>query len=240
MMPGRVACPTHRPPFPLTTIMRPRSWALGRRRMLKFWHAAVQVAVLASAFSCTQDLVSTKQTWHASRQRGTDRPLDFGRLLPSSRRRLDQQPAISDFSLRNATSGHIRTRTTKSDRCYEQGRGVSLPLGIAAEAQALHLSIVRRSAYRAAEASPPAPPALGSLGNICQAFFPQSPGGESAAHGLHERGARSSGASGQDTGARAGESGQGRRRCAHADTATGGRCRGPVGGFLGYSKAEMA
>ena len=116
MMPGRVACPTRRPPFPSTTIMRPRSWALGRRRMLKFWHAAVQVAVLASAFSCTQDLVSTKQTWHASRQRGTDRPLDFGRLLPSSRRRLDQQPAISDFSLRNATSGHIRTRTTSRSK----------------------------------------------------------------------------------------------------------------------------
>ena len=135
---------------------------------------------------------------------------------------------------RNAAACQPSATPCGSDRCYEQGRGVSLPLGIAAEAQALHLSIVRRSAYRAAEASPPAPPALGSLGNICQAFSPHSPGGESAAHGLHERGARSSGASGQDTGARAGESGPGRRRCAHTDTATGGRCRGPVGGFLGY------
>ena len=49
---------------------------------------------------------------------------------------------------RNAAACQPSATPCGSDRCYEQGRGVSLPLGIAAEAQALHLSIVRRSAYR--------------------------------------------------------------------------------------------
>ena len=135
---------------------------------------------------------------------------------------------------RNAAACQPSATPCGSDRCYEQGRGVSLPLGIAAEAQALHLSIVRRSAYRVLEEIKGWRSSSITPGTSAKLFPLNPPGGESAAHGLHERGARSSGASGQDTGARAGESGPGRRRCAHADTATGGRCRGPVGGFLGY------
>ena len=76
---------------------------------------------------------------------------------------------------RNAAACQPSATPCGSDRCYEQGRGVCLPLGVAAEAQALHLSIVRRSAYRAAEASPPAPPALGSLGEHLPSFFPSLP-----------------------------------------------------------------
>ena len=49
---------------------------------------------------------------------------------------------------RNAAACQPSATPWGSDRCYEQGRGVCLPLGIAAEAQALHLIIVRRSAYR--------------------------------------------------------------------------------------------
>ena len=91
---------------------------------------------------------------------------------------------------RNAAACQPSATPCGSDRCYEQGRGVSLPLGIAAEAQALHLSIVRRSAYRAAEASPPAPQPLIPWGTSAK-LFPLNPtGGESAAHGLHARGAR--------------------------------------------------
>ena len=136
---------------------------------------------------------------------------------------------------RNAAACQPSATPWGSDRCYEQGRGVCLPLGIAAEAQALHLIIVRRSAYRVRSSLRRIPSGYAPPGTIQAGFsIPPSPGGESAAHGLPERGARSSGPCGRETGARAGESGPGRRRCAHADTATGGRCRGPVVGFLGY------
>ena len=114
-----------------------------------------------------------------------------------------------------------------------------LPLGIAAEAQALHLIIVRRSAYRVRSSLRRIPSGYAPPGTIQAGFFPPSPGGGSAAHGLPERGARSSGPCGRETGARAGESGPGRRRCAHADTRhrhrwavprAGGRAPGPLEG----------
>ena len=66
----------------------------------------------------------------------------------SPRRQTTYVLALKSPTARNAAACQPSATPCGSDRCYEQGRGVCLPLGVAAEAQALHLSIVRRSAYR--------------------------------------------------------------------------------------------
>ena len=91
---------------------------------------------------------------------------------------------------RNAAACQPSATPWGSDWCYEQGLGVCLPLGIAAEAQALHLIIVRRSAYRVLEEIKGWRSSSITPGTSAK-LFPLNPtGGESAAHGLHERGAR--------------------------------------------------